>query len=125
MSNHGENYRFGRPRKFKTQESLANAVADYFNNNPRSEWRITGLAVELDVDRKSLYNWINEKRDFFHIIKRACRMIEDKYASNCEKRGNAGDIFILKNMGWKDKQEVDLNHSGAVDLGGVFKDMNK
>lgn len=121
MHKNGEKYVFGRPRKFRTRAALSEAVANYFNENDRKEWRITGLAVHLGVDRQSLYNWIKEKNLFFDIIKEARRMIEDKYAQNCEKRGNAGDIFILKNMGWKDKQEVDMNVKGKLSLSGLAK----
>ncbi|MEA3458155.1 MAG: terminase small subunit, partial [Candidatus Thermoplasmatota archaeon] len=83
------------------------------------EWRITGLAVHLRISRTTIYQWMEEKREFSNIIKEACSIIEDKYGENCERRGNAGDIFILKNMGWKDKQEIE--HSGSVDWGGVFE----
>ena len=125
MGSEQPNYTFGRPRKFGSEQELKEAVEKYFNETPRSEWRITGLALALDTNRQSLCNWIDERKDFFDIIKKAKSMIEDKYAQNCEKRGNAGDIFILKNMGWKDKQEVDMHHSGELDLGGVFGDINK
>jgi hypothetical protein len=119
------NYTFGRPRKFGSKEELAEAVAKYFNTTKREDWRVTGLALALDTNRESLCRWIDEKRDFHDIIKKAKAFIEDKYAENCEKNGRAGDIFILKNMGWKDKQEVDMNHSGSVDIGGVFGDITQ
>jgi len=96
----------GRPRKFRSRKDLIDMINDYFTSRPKSEWRITGLALFLRINRETLYAWIREKREFSDIIKEACMAIEDKYAHNCEKRGNAGDIFILKNMGWVDKQEI-------------------
>ena len=101
-------YFTGRPRKF-TRAKFLEHVQTYFNTTPRKEWRITGLAIHVDVSRSTIYQWITEKREFSDIIKRAVNLIEDKYSENCEKNGKAGDIFILKNMGWSDKQTVDLN----------------
>lgn len=110
----------GRPRIFSSQEDLINCINDYFKNTQLSEWRITGLALHLRIARSTLYEWIAEKREFSDIIKEACMAIEDKYANNCEKRGNAGDIFILKNMGWTDRQDINMNHSGSIGLGDVL-----
>jgi len=105
----------GRPRKF-TEKELRERIGRYFNEYPREEWRITGLAIVLSISRQTIYEWIDEKREFSDIIRAAVNMIEDKYAHNCEKRGNAGDIFILKNMKWSDKQEIDMNISGSLSL---------
>jgi hypothetical protein len=48
-----------------------------------------------------------DKDDFYRPVKRAIGMVE---AYNEEKaalgRGAAGNIFILKNFGWTDRQEV-------------------
>lgn len=113
-------YITGRPRKFKSKTEFEGILNEYFSR-PRKAWRITSLAVFLGISRATIYEWIDEKREFSDVLKQACSKIEDKYAENCEKRGNAGDIFILKNMKWSDKTEVDMNVKGDLDLGGVLK----
>ena len=35
----------GRPLKFKSVEELQQRIDHYFNNTPKDEWTITGLAV--------------------------------------------------------------------------------
>ena len=73
---------------------------------------ITGLAVALDTDRKTLINY--EKRDeFFHTIKKAKTFIENYTEKRLYGNNVAGVIFSLKNnYGWKEKTE--LEHSGSI-----------
>jgi hypothetical protein len=50
---------------------------------------------------------MNRKKSFSYIVKRAKLAVENSY----ELAGQTIDIFALKNMGWKDKSEVDNNIS--------------
>ena len=129
----------GRPSRYKTPEDMEEAIDTYFescvpilkrNNegtaivnkagfpvydlNPPT---ITGLAIHLGYEsRQSIYD--NEKKndEFSYIIKRA-RLRCENYL---EKHGLTGDIpaamaiFVLKNYGWTDKQEVE--HSGGLNV---------
>ena len=125
--------KMGRPRKFSSVEELQNEIDKFFEITPEEEQTITGLALHLETYRKVLMEYetgkydehFNDKIDFSNTIKRAKDRIANGYEKRCIKRGNAGDIFALKNFGWKDKQEVDMKHSGEVGLGDVFKDVNK
>ena len=72
---------------------------------------MSGLALHLDVDRKTITNYSN-KEDYFPTIRKARSKIE----AHIEKRlyGNnvTGCIFNLKNnFGWKDKSEIDNTSS--------------
>lgn len=101
----------GRPLKFETPEKLWEKAKQYFDKTPDTQWLITGLALHLDVDRVTLLNY--EKRDeFFSTIKKMKTMVESSYEKTLRKRGNAGDIFGLKNFGWTDKREVDHTTKG-------------
>lgn len=98
----------GRPLKYGTVEELEKAINEYFKNcNEETEpMTITGLALALDVDRKTLCNYEN-KDEYFHTIKQAKLRVENAYEKRLVKRGNAGDIFALKNFSWDDKQIFD------------------
>ena len=110
----------GRPPKFNTPEELEGVIKAYFdslkyiddnNNEQMQPSTITGLALALGFcDRQSLYDY--EKREEFScIIKTARLMVENSYEKQLLTRGCTGSIFALKNMGWKDKQEIDNNHN--------------
>lgn len=99
----------GRPLKFESPKLLKDKIEEYFKTTPEDEWMITGLAVHLDTSRETLMDYEKgegERADFSDTIKRAKVKIEQSYERRGIKRGNAFDIFALKNFGWKDQQEV-------------------
>ncbi len=70
---------------------------------------ITGLALYLGFEsRQSFYDY-EEKPEFSYIIKRARLHVENAYEMNLYGKNPTGSIFALKNMGWKDKSEVEQN----------------
>ena len=110
----------GRPPKYKDVESLQSAIDNYFNNLPEKDKilgsgikvsvpvpTISGLCYELGYEsRKSFYDL--EKVDkFSYTIKRARLFIEKEYEEQLQVGNTTGAIFALKNMGWKDKTEID------------------
>lgn len=105
-----ENNKVGRPLKYKNKEEIDQAIKAYFDRCEESGKPLTmsGLAVWLDMDRRSLVNYGN-REEFFPSIKRARAMIE---ASTEERMlmnelNVTGAIFSLKNnYGWVDKQEI-------------------
>lgn len=113
----------GRPLKFKTVKHLQAAIDLYFDKTPIEEWMITGLALHLGTTRDVLMDYQN-KDGFSHTVKRAKLMVEMSYEKRNIKRGNAGDIFALKQFGWKDKTEI----TGVVahfDMIGYIQDVEK
>lgn len=105
-----ENNKVGRPLKYKNKEEIDQAIRAYFDRCEENGKPLTmsGLAVWLDMDRRSLVNYGN-REEFFPSIKRARAMIE---ASTEERMlmnelNVTGAIFSLKNnYGWVDKQEI-------------------
>lgn len=83
---------------------------------------ITGMAVFLDTSRETLMNY-EDKDLFFDTIKRAKEKIQAEYEESLRNRGNAGDIFALKNFGWKDKQEIE--HSGNIGITELFSNLDE
>jgi hypothetical protein len=103
----------GRPAHFETPEEMAKAIQAVFDN-PDFDFTITGLAFDLGfADRQSLYDY--EKRDGFScIVKKARLAVERAYEAKLSGNTVTGAIFALKNMGWKDKQEIE--QSGGLTI---------
>ena len=98
------NTKRGRPALWKDPEDLKKLVREYFNEEDRPT--LSGLAFYLGVDRKTLYNY-EDKDEFFHIIKTARDAVACVYEERLLYENQpTGVIFALKNMGWKDKSEV-------------------
>lgn len=98
----------GRPKKFKSIKELQEKIDAYFVDCEEYEEPITltGLCIWLDTTRETLMDY-QEADEFSDTIKKAKQRIENAYEKRLIKRGNAGDIFALKQFGWTDKQEID------------------
>jgi hypothetical protein len=106
----------GRPMIWKDPIELSNLISDYFNQTSRPT--LSGLAVFLEVDRQTLYNY-REKDEFFGIIKRATAKVEAIYEERAIYENNpTGVIFALKNMGWSDRVANDHTTNGK-DVTGI------
>lgn len=121
----------GATLTYETVEELEKKIDEYFetcqdkiiydeegnpaidkNGNPvmiQNPPTVSGLAIFLGfADRRSLYDYKDRKK-FSHTIKKAITRIEN-YAEQHLYQGKAtGAIFWLKNHGWIDKQENDVN----------------
>jgi hypothetical protein len=103
----------GRPAIFENPSDMQTEVDLYFASEGKKT--MTGLALSLGFDsRQSLYDY-QKKEEFSYIINKALLRIECQYEENLSGNNVAGSIFVLKNMGWKDRTETEL--SGNVDLG--------
>ena len=95
----------GRPRIYSSPEELKKRVVDYFKfcDEKKDKATITGLALFLGFGARSTLTDYANRGEFSSIVKEAKTMIENSY----EEHGQTIDIFALKNMGWKDKTEVE------------------
>lgn len=118
-----EKRRVGRPLKWETVEALQKEVDQYFEETPESRWTITGLALALGTDRHTLLNY-SDREEYFHTINEAKLKVENAYEIDLREKGHAGNIFALKNFGWKDKTEVDatINQGKLTSLLEQFDD---
>lgn len=126
----------GRPLKYETPEEMEKAIVQYFehikgeiryvkNEGTEKEeviWKrkperatITGLILYIGFECKnSFYDY--EKREGFSIlIKRAKAVIEKLYEERLQGHNVTGAIFALKNLGWKDKQEIGFTNTDGKD----------
>ena len=109
----------GQPMAYKTVEELQKKVDSFFvsddafliNYRDGEEERIftptiSGLALHLDVDRKTIVNY-SHKEEYFPTIKKARARIEAHLEKKLFGNNVTGLIFNLKNnFDWKDKSEV-------------------
>lgn len=110
----------GQPPKYKDVESFQKKIDEYFdsimeNGEYKRPPTVSGMAIYLGfVDRRSMYHY-RDKDEFYHPVKRAIGMVE---AYNEEKTAGgsrcAGNIFILKNFDWTDRQEI--THQGDPNI---------
>ena len=114
----------GRPLIFKTKEELDEKIQAYFDKCEEQGKPLTyaGLAFGLGIDRQTLYNYA--KRDkYFDSIKKARDRVTAYIEEWAMEKGNAGTIFLMKNYGYTDRQEVDTNIKGDFgDALGKFID---
>ena len=100
----------GRPPINKEVKELEKKIEEFFASEEKPT--ITGLALALGYcDRQSIYD--NEKKpEFSGILKKARLKVENSYEKALMDKDlkPTGAIFALKNMGWKDRQEVE--HQG-------------
>ena len=97
----------GRPLKY-TVEQLEGIITQYFALTDSEELTVTGLA--LLVGSKQLFNDYESRKEYRDMVRLAKLSIENAYELSLRKNGKAGDIFALKNFGWKDKTEVENTH---------------
>ena len=96
-------------------EKVSQLCEEYFEQLPivSEPPTVTGLTLFLGFDNKStLYDYA-KKVEFSNPIKRALTKIE-QYHEIATSMGDkcTGNIFILKNFGWKDSTAVE--HSGEI-----------
>lgn len=106
----------GQPMKYKTVEELQEAVDNYFKNdayivdgegNRNFLPTMSGLALSLDVDRRTIVNY-SHNEEYFPTIRKAKAKIESFIETRLYGNNVTGCIFNLKNnFDWKDKQEIE------------------
>lgn len=104
----------GQPPFYSSPEDMQGKIEEYFlicdDPDNKTLYTITGLALYLGFEsRQSLYDY-EKKSGFSYPIKKAKLKIENQVECESRTRANpSGQIFSLKNFGWKDTQEVDSN----------------
>jgi hypothetical protein len=75
---------------------------------------VTGLTLALGfADKSTLYDYSKNEK-FSHSIKRALLIVENGYEQALRENAPTGSIFALKNMGWKDKSEVEQSGNLSI-----------
>ena len=106
----------GQPMKYKTVEELQEAVDNYFEvdafvmdggGDKTFLPTMAGLALSLDVDRRTIVNY-SHNEEYFPTIRKAKARIEAFIETRLYGNNVTGCIFNLKNnFDWKDRQEIE------------------
>jgi len=98
----------GRPKIFKSVKEIDDKVDKYkaYLKDNAEPPTMAGLAYFLEVDRKTLYNYSKDE-DFFPTIKKYRDWVTMKLEEMSIKLTGGGTIFLLKNYGYTDKQEIE------------------
>lgn len=114
-----------KPLKWPSVEELQSQLQAYFDDTPRKEWTITGLALALNTTRSTLNDYQNgilesispeDKALYTATIRKAKEMIHNQYEIDLRKQGRSGDIFALKNFGWTDERSVTTTSINKLEL---------
>ena len=133
----------GRPKLYTSVDEVAEIIEEYFDYcdnriqhiysakadgvievmNP-APYTMSGLALALDMDRRSLLNYSKDEQ-FFPTIKKA----REKVEADIEERMNdkqtftPGLIFNAKNnFGWVDQTKVE--HSGEINRNATEEELD-
>jgi hypothetical protein len=111
----------GRPPLYNTPEELEAKIAEYFESvkpktvdNPDGTVTtffgepvtISGLAFYLGFESRQSFYDQDKREGFSYLIKKYRLKVESEYEKSLQSKNPAGSIFALKNMGWKDTQEI-------------------
>jgi len=109
----------GRPPFYDSAEELGAKIQEYFDSfftevegvqTMIGRPTVTGLTLFLGfIDKKSLRDY-KAKEEFSPLIKKALTVVEMNYEEMLGDKSCTGAIFALKNMGWMDRSEIDLNN---------------
>jgi len=117
----------GQPPYYKTPKELQAKIDEYFKNPPRHKtiynkdgdivakvpkYMVGELAYYLGfATRQSLDEQakrVHHHDKFSYIVKRSKLFIENEYEALLDGNNVTGIIFALKNMGWKDTQDINV-----------------
>jgi hypothetical protein len=138
----------GRPLLFKNKEELQIKIDEYFKECKENKKQIylkgigtpleindplvpciAGLAYFLGVNRETIYNY-SSRDEFFDTIKKARDYIlyrlENKLVNSNENV--TGSIFVAKNYGYKDTQEIkqiNTNYNHEIDYSKITEEEAK
>ena len=106
----------GRPPIYTDAEVMQRDIDAFFDRCDAEEepYTITGLAMALNMTRTTLCEYA-EKGEFSVTVKKAKCRVENDYEKALRRNGRAGEIFGLKNFGWKDKTETELTGKVSID----------
>lgn len=90
---------------YHNAKELEDMIDEYFRDTPEEKITLTGLILHLGICKDTFYEYA--KRDEYkNAINQARLRIENSYELSLKDKGRTGDIFALKNFGWRDQQEI-------------------
>lgn len=112
----------GRPLKIETPEQMENILNEYFKTTDENKITITGICLALGLDKSTFYDY-EKREEYKDIVKQARMIVENSYEISLRENGRTGDIFALKNFGWRDK--VEFTGDNTVQRIHIINDLPK
>lgn len=108
----------GRPRMYDTPEQFDAKVQEYYTHCLEGCEPITwtGLALFMGFSSRQSIDEYAKYDGFSDSVKKAKLLVEWAYEKRLIDGQAAGPIFALKNMGWTDRQEVDVTQKSTVKI---------
>lgn len=106
----------GRPRIYDSVEEIEEVIEGYIAEckEKKEKPTITGATLYLGFcDKTTLYDY-RDREEFSHSVKRLLLFVEHGYEVALQGNSVTGAIFALKNMGWRDKAEMDIRTPEGV-----------
>ncbi len=70
---------------------------------------LTGMILHLGLSSRESLDEYGRRPEFSDSVKRAKLLVENQYERKLDGSRPTGAIFALKNMGWADRQEVEVH----------------
>lgn len=116
--------KIGRPLKIETPEQMKKILNEYFETTEENKLTITGLCLALGLDKSTFYDY-EKREEFKEIVRQARLIVENSYEISLRENGRTGDIFALKNFGWKDQVDVETNKQELSKLDELLQEIKK
>ena len=119
----GRPQRAGRPRIIASPAEMDRLVDEYLQACAEAEEPITltGMILHLGLSSRQSLDRYADRPEFSDAVKRAKLAIEHEYERRLDRTHPSGAIFALKNMGWSDRQVVEVGASlTSLDLTRFF-----
>jgi len=112
--------RVGPKLKFESSYILGEIINNYFDECDESEepYTISGICLACGFT-KNTFQVYGRKGPHVHIIEQARLIIQNQLEKALRGPGRAaGSIFTLKQFGWSDRQDINMNQriSGVDDV---------
>lgn len=104
-----------RPRKYPDPKDFLGKTLQYFQecDDLGKPYLITGYCLYMGVCRDTMCEYEDKKHPLSDTVRLAKLRIAAQCEQRCIERGNAGDIFLLKNHGFRDRQEIEQTGEGG------------
>lgn len=108
----------GRPRIIETPEEFERRALEYFARCDADDepYTVTGLALALGFSDRQSLNDYQARPEFSAVVKWARLVVESSYEKSLAtgRVRPAGPIFVMKNLGWRDKSPEEANEDAET-----------
>lgn len=103
----------GRPRTIETPEEFERLADSYFNSLGKDDKAtFTGLCLHMGFESRQSFYAYKKRPEFSYVARKAHLKVEQRYEEKLHSPHVAGAVFVLKNMGWSDRQELNVGGTG-------------